>query len=76
MIGRLLYHIVHKSLACDLILRFEYVMDVLDDVIRIAHGIGSLGVAKSNNAAVGTIVERELLHCREHHVLTATRSDG
>ena len=75
MVYRLFDHVVHESLASNLVIRLKNVVDVLHNVVCIAHWMSSLGIAKSYDASVLRVIKRELLHRREHSLLSAGKEN-
>jgi len=53
----LLDDLVYLSLLRDLLVRSKSVVNILQDVLRIAHKMSAPCIAEANDAALGTIVE-------------------
>ena len=59
---RLLADVVDKRFAADLMVRLEDVVDVLDNLLLVAHRTSGLGrMLEPDNDAVTAIIERVLL---------------
>lgn len=60
---RLSTDVVDKGLATNLVIRLQDVVDILDDVLLIAHGAGRLrGMLEADDLTMVAIVESVLLN--------------
>jgi len=71
VIGRLLADIVHERFATDLVVRFQDVVDILDDVLIIAHRVSLNCLLDPNDLTVATVMERILLEPVDNSLLAA-----
>lgn len=75
VIRRLLADVVHESLASNLVVRLENIVNVVDDVHLVAHGVALHSIVQTNNLSTPLTGEVEglLLHASRNFTL-ATRS--
>ena len=52
MIRNLLSHIVDETLPCQFIVRLEYVMNLIDDMIVVTHRMALQDIVQSNDLSV------------------------